>query len=65
MRIYYFGKLIQDTDKNEMDDKNKNLDGASDMQTVGEILNDLNINIDTYHQRSSLRIRNSGGHTYA
>lgn len=80
MRIYYFGELIEDNenfetkngsrDGKKLEDLNQGsnaayFDDENTMKSVGSILKDLDMTIDTYRKRSALRIRNIGGHHYA
>jgi hypothetical protein len=69
MRIYYFGELIEDTNnpKNEIEEKQLKLELEASpsmsekantkikvgMESIGDILKELNLNVDSFRSQGS------------
>jgi hypothetical protein len=79
MRIYYFGKLIEDTEnpdfnktkteqtslKLELSEQKQQEKTKTGMESIGDILKDINLNIDVYRSNKLKNSNNKGGYSHA
>jgi hypothetical protein len=66
MRIYYFGKLIEDTNETKTVEQTKlNLDELKQeittMQSIGDVLHELDLYRDVYQSESSKQLKSGRG----
>jgi hypothetical protein len=80
MRIYYFGELVEDTNnpdsnKTKTEQTSLKLESSVEqkkqnkvkmgMDSIGDLLKDLNLNIDVYRPNSFKNPNNKGGYSRA
>ena len=80
MRIYYFGELVEDTEnpefkKTKTEQTSLKLESTVEqkkqnkvkmgMDSIGDLLKDLNLNIDVYRPNKNKNQNNKGGYSHA
>ena len=80
MRIYYFGELVEDTEnpefkKTKTEQTSLKLESTVEqkkqnkvkmgMDSIGDLLKDLNLNIDVYRPNNNKNQNNKGGYSHA